>query len=88
MHMRALAKSECAKDAGELTVVRLGFVVSLMEEVREERDTYWKERVQAVRRDLKARMAHEDYTECVTCKETLYHLDAVIEKFTNEDNLK
>ena len=32
-HMIALTKSECAKDAGELTVVRLGYVTQLLEEV-------------------------------------------------------
>lgn len=32
-HMMALAKSECAKNAGELTVVRLGYVTQLLEEV-------------------------------------------------------
>ncbi len=46
LHMKALAKSECAKDAGELTVVRLGYVVSLMKEVRDDRDTYWKEQIE------------------------------------------
>ncbi len=46
------------------------------------RDTYWKERMKKVRRDLKARMAHEDYEGCVTCDETLYHLDTLL------DNLK
>ncbi len=45
LHMKALAKAECAKDAGEFTVVRLGYVISLMKEVQDERDTYWKERV-------------------------------------------
>lgn len=45
LHMKALTKAECAKDAGQLTVVRLGHVVSLMKEVRDARDTYWKERV-------------------------------------------
>lgn len=34
-HMLGLAKSECAKDAGELTVVRLGYVTTLQEQAYE-----------------------------------------------------
>lgn len=33
LHMMALAKSENAKDIGDCTVVRLGYVVTMMEEV-------------------------------------------------------
>jgi hypothetical protein len=31
-HMKGLQRSECAKEAGELTVVRLGYVTTLQEE--------------------------------------------------------
>src|SRR5574343_143007 len=30
--------------------------------------------VESIERDLKARMAHPDHKECVTCDETLYHI--------------
>ncbi len=73
MHMKALAKSERAKDAGEVTVVRLGYVVYLMKEVREERDTYWKERV--------AGMNVMHFCECKRqCLHTQKERDALLEK--------
>ena len=31
-----------------------------------------------VKRDLKARMSHEDYEPCATCDETLYHLECLL----------
>ncbi len=50
-------------------------VYEIYEDATSSRDTYWKERFERVRRDLKARMSHEDYTKCETCEETLYHID-------------
>jgi hypothetical protein len=51
-HMMALAKSECAKDAGEMTVVRLGYVTQLLEALYE---THHQE-LQKARKDEVERM--------------------------------
>ncbi len=34
--------------------------------------------VKKIKRDLLNRMGHEDYVDCETCSETLYHLEHVL----------
>lgn len=90
LHMKALAKAECAKNAGELTVVRLGYVVSLMEEARDERDTYWKERVRKTvgKIEESARTQDTSYEYGEGTYEGMMHSIFILKDITNEDNLK